>query len=221
METPTTGGPRPTGTAEVHTRVEVESGTSESGSMKDQAKKKVDEAKGQAQKTMDQAKGQAQHAVDEAKHRAQDAASQAKGKASQALNQAETKLEEKTGVVSKARQNPLAAMGIAFGVGFLLAGGSDDDKHRRGSSRSSQGKKKRGGMMNSMKHQISGAIMGGLSTAISQEVHSFMQKQGGGDGLGGLLDSFMGSGKTSSAGQSSSSASGATQPSTRAGGSLH
>jgi ElaB/YqjD/DUF883 family membrane-anchored ribosome-binding protein len=189
METPTTSGPQPTGTAEVHTRVEVEAepgGTATSGG--------AGGTGGQAQSAMNQAKGK----MGEAKGRAGEMASQAKKKASQALDQAESKIKQKTGVVSKARQNPLAAMGIAFGVGFLLAGSGDEEEHhrqeRQQQERQQRGRrrKRKGGMMKSAKNQITGAIVGGLSTAITQEVRSFVKQQGGGDGLGGLLDSFMG-----------------------------
>ena len=76
---------------------------------------------------------------------------------------------DRTGLLSTARRSPLPALGIAFAVGFLLAGSSDEEGHPS---------------VSKAKNQIKGAIMGGISAAVSQQLRTFIEEQGG---IGGLL----------------------------------
>ena len=71
------------------------------------------------------------------------------------------------------RHHPLAAVGIAFAVGFALAvrGDSDEEEPRHPA-------------ISRARNQIKGAIIGGVSAAISQQLRSFIEDQGG---LGALL----------------------------------
>lgn len=144
----------------------------------DQAREKAGEVADQARERMDEAKG-----------RAGEMASQAKEKAGQAFDRAESALQD-SGAMSFLRDNPLAALGLAFGAGFILAGSSDV-----GSGKS--------GTIGKAKHQLKGAVMGGLSAAVAQEVRSMAGMQGGSGGLGSMLNELMGN--SGGGGQSPSS----------------
>lgn len=75
--------------------------------------------------------------------------------------------------LTAARHNPLATVGIAFALGFALAvRGSDDEDDVRHPA------------ISRARNQIKGAIIGGVSAAISQQLRSFIEDQGG---VGALL----------------------------------
>lgn len=105
--------------------------------------------------------------------RAGEVASQARRRASEAIDQAEATLEEQTGLISTIRENPLPALGLAFGVGFLLAG-SDSGRRSR-----------KGGAMDAALSQAKSAIIGALSAAAAQQARSMLgmgQQQSGSAG---------------------------------------
>lgn len=89
--------------------------------------------------------------------RARDLAEQARERASGAFSE----LEERTGVVALAREHPLALAGLAFAVGFLVAGTSDS-----------------GGRFGKAKQQLRGAIIGAVSAAVAQEARSMAEGSG-------------------------------------------
>lgn len=126
--------------------------------------------------------------------RAGDVAGQAREKAGEALGRAEQVLEDR-GVLDMVRNNPLPALGVAFGVGFLLAGSGDQV----------QGKKSTA--LYKAKNQLKGAIMGGLSAAVAQEGRNLLgmaQGKGNAGGLVGmLLQNLQGGGSGGSGGASS------------------
>lgn len=153
----------------------------------DQAREKAGEIAGEARSRMDEAKG-----------KAGDMASQARDKAGEAFNRAESALQD-SGAMNILRDNPLAALGIAFGAGFILAGSGDDGQSRRG-----------GGAMGKAKHQLKGAVMGGLSAAVAQEVRSMVGMKGGSGGLGSILNEFLGNAGGGSQGSSQSQSTGRT-----------
>lgn len=75
--------------------------------------------------------------------------------------------------LAAAQHNPLATVGIAFALGFALAvRGSDDEDGVRHPA------------VSRARNQIKGAIIGGVSAAISQQLRSFIEEQGG---VGALL----------------------------------
>ena len=78
-------------------------------------------------------------------------------------------LEERTGVFRLARENPLATVGIAFAVGFLVAGKSSAS-----------------GRFGRARQQLRGAIIGAMSAAIAQETRNLA------GGASGLLASLFG-----------------------------
>lgn len=79
---------------------------------------------------------------------------------------------DRTGLLDTARRSPLPALGIAFAIGFMLAGSSDEEGHPS---------------VAKARNQIKGAIMGGISAAISQQLRTFIEEQGG---IGGMLGSL-------------------------------
>lgn len=97
--------------------------------------------------------------------RIEDVAHRSRQRAGEVLGRAEQKLEEKTNLVSTVQEYPLAAIGIAFGAGFLLAGSRDRDG---GSHR-----------MSHAIDQLKGALVGSLSAAVSRELRAFVDDQGG------------------------------------------
>lgn len=217
-------GDRPAGVGEVHTGLHTgttaapgRTGAGEYGSL---AFDRNAEEQGLGEKARNRiggmaedVKSRAQDAVDRApeiagqvRDRAGEYAGQAREKVGQALERAEQELDRR-GVLDKVRQNPMPALGIAFGIGFLLAGSGDDQ----------QGGKQKKGTLSKAKHQIKGAVMGGLSAAIAQEARSLIgmaKEQGGSSGglLGSVMETLQGGGgqqgsRSGSSGSSSASAS--------------
>lgn len=186
--TPAMGDMSP-GTAEVRTDLRVErdtgyeaiaaSGTAGSRSMQQEAKDR-----------MRQATEQAQNAANQAQQKAREMASQAQGKVNETLDRAESRLEQ-MGVMDTIRNNPLPALGIAFGIGFLLAGSGDEEEEQQEPRR--RQKRQRGGgggVMQSAKSQLKGALMGGLSAAVAQEGKNLMGMAQGKGNQGGILGSL-------------------------------
>ena len=99
------------------------------------------------------------------------AAHTARERVGDAFDDAEEAIDERTGALRVARKNPVAALGIAFALGFLLAGDSDESEVRHPS-------------LIKAKNQVKGAIMGGISAALSQQLRTFIEEQGG---IGTLL----------------------------------
>jgi hypothetical protein len=100
--------------------------------------------------------------------RARDFTSQARERASSTLGRAARGLDERTGVIRIARENPLATVGIAFAVGFLFAGKSDSS-----------------GRFGRTKQQLRGALIGAVSAAVAQEARNLTGPNGL---LAGLFD---------------------------------
>lgn len=98
-----------------------------------------------------------------------DMASQARERVGGTLNRAQGMLEER-GVLGRVRDNALPALGLAFGVGFLLAL-SDNKRVRPGSK------------MYRAKNELRGAVMAGLSAGAAQAVRGFMGQAGSEDGF--------------------------------------
>lgn len=172
METGTPDRPNPTpptprGEAEVHTRIVSADSTSAAGG----EQSKTEQAKDKARDVADQAKDKA----DQVRGKAGELGGQAQDKLSEVLGRAQDALEER-GLLDTIRGNPLPALGLAFGVGFLLAGSDDGGSHRG---------------LSKAKNQLKGAVMGGLSATVAQEARSML-------GMGGSSSSGSGSGILSS-----------------------
>lgn len=117
--------------------------------------------------------GSARARTSEFRDRVGGAAGRARRGAEYFVDEAEDVLETRTGVLRAARGNPMTALGIAFAVGFLLAG--DGEEPERPTS------------LSKAKNQVKGAIMGGISAAISQQLRTFIEDQGG---IGAILSSL-------------------------------
>jgi ElaB/YqjD/DUF883 family membrane-anchored ribosome-binding protein len=155
---------------------------------RDRAGAMVADAKEHAEDALDTARDKAS----DIRHRAEETVDQARARASRAIDRAEQELEERTGVISMIRENPLPALGIAVAVGYLAAG-----------SRS----RKRGRVMNLATRQLRGAIMGGVSAALAREFRSIVSEQGG-----SLAAIFGGGDDDAPAGRSSSTAARTPRP---------
>ncbi|CAN5782469.1 hypothetical protein BH23GEM6_BH23GEM6_00470 [soil metagenome] len=137
------------------------SGLGQTGqSTSDRAGAMVDDAKDRAEDAVHQVRAKA----GELRDRAEDTLDDARSRAGQAISRAEAELEERTGVISMIRDNPIPALGVAVAVGYLAAGSR---------------RKKRGRVMNMATGQLRGAIIAGVSAALAREFRSIMSEQGG------------------------------------------
>jgi ElaB/YqjD/DUF883 family membrane-anchored ribosome-binding protein len=132
----------------------------QSEGVRDRAGAMVEDAREHASEAIDHARDRA----GELRHEAEERIGQAREKAGDALHRAGEELDDRTGVVTLIRDNPLPALGVAFAVGYLSAGS------RAG---------KRGRMMNAATSQLRGAILGGVSAALAREFRGLMAEQGG------------------------------------------
>jgi len=104
--------------------------------------------------------------------KAGDLASQARSRVSGLSDRATTALEDR-GMLDRLRDNPLPALGIAFAVGFLLAGG--------GSSRSAEGLA--GGRAQRARSELRNALMAGVTAGLGQGARSFLRNLGAEDSV--------------------------------------
>jgi ElaB/YqjD/DUF883 family membrane-anchored ribosome-binding protein len=151
----------------------ITSGASGTGSTANRASQMVDEAESAASRAAGRAQElyeDAREGAEELTDRASEYASQARSRVNDALHRAEDQLEEQTGAISMIRQYPLAAAGLAFGVGFLMAG----------SSRSSR---KRSGVVGRASGQLRSAVLASVSTMLMQELQEMLDEHGGPAGL--------------------------------------
>jgi len=142
------------------------------------AKDRVGDLAGQAKDKAQDLGQRASEAASQARQRVGDAASQAREKASAALHSAESTLEQNTGLISTIRSNPLPALGIAVGLGIVLAGRDDSAYKTRGA---------RG----QARSELRNAVMAGLGTVAANEVRSLMSAGGTKGVAGGLLNQLL------------------------------
>jgi ElaB/YqjD/DUF883 family membrane-anchored ribosome-binding protein len=157
------------GTAHVESR--ITSGASGTGSTANRASQLVDEAENAASRAAGRAQElyeDAREGAEELTDRASEYASQARSRVNDAMHRAEDQLEEQTGAISMIREYPLAAAGLAFGVGFLMAGSSS---------------RKRSGVLGRTSGQLRSAVLASVSTMLMQELQEMLDEHGGPAGL--------------------------------------
>lgn len=101
-------------------------------------------------------------------HRAGELATEARHRLGDLSERTNRTLEER-GFLARLRENPLPALGIAFGVGFLLAGGG-----RSGPTDTRVGQ---------MRRELRNALMAGLTAGAAQATRGFLQSAGGAEGI--------------------------------------
>lgn len=122
----------------------------------------------------------ARHTFDDLRDRASDLgdrtsewASRTRRKLDDTLHTVEDRLHlDESGIVQTIRENPILAAGMAFGVGFLLAGGP---------------RASRSGLIGTATGQLRSAVLGGLTAAVTQELHDLLEEHGG---IAGLISAF-------------------------------
>ena len=140
-------------------------------------------------------------------HRAGELASQVRTRVSGLADRATTALEDR-GMLEKMRENPLPALGIAFAVGFLLAGGGS----RRGEGQLREGKASRA------RSELRHALLAGVSAGLAQGARNFLRHLGAEDSVvNEVLQNLPGLGGPARGGGSSGGGGGGTRQATTAG----
>jgi ElaB/YqjD/DUF883 family membrane-anchored ribosome-binding protein len=192
------------GTAEVHSGIafapESQQGTRDraAGKVRDVADTVTDAAGNLGEK--------ARSVAGNVGEKAGDLASQARSRVSGLSERATTALDER-GMLGKLRENPLPALGIAFAVGFLLAGGG------RGSAAP-------GSKSARARSELRNALMAGVTAGLGQGARSFLRNLGAEDSVvNDVMQNLPGLGGTSSRG-GGSMAGGGSMGGTSRGGSM-
>ena len=129
------------------------------------------------------AAGAVRERVGELGGQARNAASTARERVSSVRQRANSTLESR-GVLDRLRDNPLPVLGVAFALGFVLAGNEGDDDDDRPLTRATRARR-----------ELRSALMAGLSAGIAQGARGFLNQAGsqGGGFVNGLLENLMGS----------------------------
>jgi hypothetical protein len=129
-------------------------------------------ASGQQGGVRDRVSGAARNAADSARDaadKAGGAASQAKGRLGALGERASSALEGR-GVLSRLQENPLPALGVAFAVGFLVAGGTNQSA--RPNSPAARARQ-----------ELRNALMAGVSAGVAQGARGFLDTAGRPEGF--------------------------------------
>ena len=129
---------------------------------------------------VDSVKDRAQELAGQARERVGEVAGQARERASGALTQAQTFLDDQ-GVTERIRQNPLPALGLAFGLGYLIAGRSE---HK--------------GLVGRARGELRHAIVGGVTAVVAREAKGYLGNVSGSGLLGQLFGGQQGGGSAGS-----------------------
>jgi ElaB/YqjD/DUF883 family membrane-anchored ribosome-binding protein len=130
----------------------------------------VDDVRGRAQDLG----GRAQELAGQARERVTEAAGQARERLDGAVVRTQTFLDDQ-GVTERIRQNPMPALGIAFGLGYLLAGSSE---HK--------------GVVGKARGELRHAILGGVTAVVMREARGYLGNIAGGGTLGSFLGGSQG-----------------------------
>ncbi|HEU4455085.1 MAG TPA: YtxH domain-containing protein [Longimicrobium sp.] len=113
--------------------------------------------------------GRARSVAENVGEKAGDLASQARSRVSGLADRATTALDDR-GVLGKLRENPLPALGVAFAVGFLLAGGGRSSANP-------------GSTAARARSELRNALMAGVTAGLGQGARSFLRNLGAEDSV--------------------------------------
>lgn len=201
-EPPTSGPPADArrGGAEVHSAVEFEpsKGRGMSGrytepprhaGVLDQAEELAGSARDRAEELVGSARHRAEEAIDEVREGAERVGEDLRSRGSDAMDRVQGRWEA-TGIPQQIDDHPFAALGMAFGLGFLLAGSDDEEERHSRSHRSddrSRSRRQRWGMG----RQLGGALLSGVAAAAAQEARAWVEERTREGGFGEWIDSVL------------------------------
>jgi ElaB/YqjD/DUF883 family membrane-anchored ribosome-binding protein len=141
----------------------------------------AERVRGAARETREKAEGlgaRARHLAEELGSRATGAASTARERVTDLRDRTNRTLERR-GIVDRIRENPLPVLGVAFAIGFILAGDEDRGSRTRGAR---------------ARRELRNALMAGLSAGIAQGARAFFSEAGseGSSFVSSLLDNLTG-----------------------------
>jgi ElaB/YqjD/DUF883 family membrane-anchored ribosome-binding protein len=132
------------------------------------------DAHGNGRSRFDRLEDEARDRFADVRQRAAAFADGARERFSETVDRAESSFDERTGMVTSIRQHPLAAVGIAFSVGFVVAAASRATDRNWALERA--------------RRRLRGAIVSGMTGVLAHELRAII---GAEEGIGHLIESFL------------------------------
>jgi len=153
------------GSADVHAGIAFNPQSQHDEGLRDRAASRVRDAAETVADTAGDLGQRARSFAGDVAGRAGDVASRAKDRMGAVADRAQSALEER-GWLDRMRENPLPVLGVAFGIGFLIAGGG------RGGSKATR-----------VRGELRSALTAGLSAGLAQGARAFLRNAGAEDGV--------------------------------------